>query len=125
MSTPAATPPRVVTTDDGTKLWVCRRVMNPDSDSKLHWRCGQGNDFSSTHCVRCGQVRPFTPPRCPSCGWLLEPRPYAEVYNNPLGLWEMVCPNPNRPGQPFRPCALPVGSVGGFRVVSPREAVYR
>jgi hypothetical protein len=63
-------------------------------------------------------------PRCPSCGWSLIGRPYADVYNNPLEIWELVCSNPNEPTR-NPACHMPVNTINGFRSVSPSQATYR
>ncbi|MET0601860.1 MAG: hypothetical protein ABW167_07710 [Baekduia sp.] len=70
------------------------------------------------------RIAKLRPPRCPSCGWLLVPAKPLLMTGNPLGLWQVVCPNPNKPDQHFPRCALPVSS-NGFRIVRPKEAAYR
>lgn len=70
-------------------------------------------------------ARRHRPPRCPSCGWHLVALSYQVVYDNPLRLWELVCPNPNKPDQHFPRCDQPENSINGFRTVSPKEAAYR
>lgn len=64
------------------------------------------------------------PPRCPKCRWFLRFAPNGVVYpcaglpeDKELNIWAGYCWNPNCEFETVR-------SVGGFRVVGPREAIY-